>query len=165
MFLLGWAVRSGSTAVDDWFFSYSRTPVRWLQYLVDPPLLAIVVVIFVAVAVSQRRWGLAATVVLAPAIGVVLANLLKQLFRRPIEGVFAYPSGHATFAVTVLGMAVVVAGVARWAVLIAIAWGLLSMVGVGATFHYFTDTVGGLLLGTSVVCVAALVLGRVAHRT
>ena len=30
----------------------------------------------------------------------------------------------------------------------------------GVTFHYFTDTVGGVLLGTSIVCVAALVARR-----
>ena len=29
------------------------------------------------------------------------------------------------------------------------------MVGVGVTFHYFTDTVGGVLFGTAIVCVAA----------
>ena len=33
---------------------------------------------------------------------------------------------------------------------------LLGMLGQGVTYHYFTDTVGALLLGTAVVCVAAL---------
>jgi hypothetical protein len=33
----------------------------------------------------------------------------------------------------------------------------LVMLGVGVTFHYFTDTVGGLLLRSAVVCLAALV--------
>ena len=31
------------------------------------------------------------------------------------------------------------------------------MIGQGVTYHYFTDTVGALLLGSAVVCVAALV--------
>ena len=30
------------------------------------------------------------------------------------------------------------------------------MIGQGVTYHYFTDTVGALLLGSAVVCVAAL---------
>jgi hypothetical protein len=42
-------------------------------------------------------------------------------------------------------------------VLIAVGYIALAMVGVGATFHYFTDTVGGVLLGTSIVCIGALV--------
>ena len=33
---------------------------------------------------------------------------------------------------------------------------LLGIVGQAVTYHYFTDTVGALLLGTAVVCVAAL---------
>jgi membrane-associated phospholipid phosphatase len=36
----------------------------------------------------------------------------------------------------------------------------LAMVGVGSTFHYFTDTIGGMLLATSIVCIAALVARR-----
>jgi len=32
----------------------------------------------------------------------------------------------------------------------------LAMLGVGITFHYFTDTVGGLLLATAILCVAAV---------
>jgi membrane-associated phospholipid phosphatase len=39
------------------------------------------------------------------------------------------------------------------------------MIGQGVTYHYFTDTVGGVLLGTAIACVAALTLGRAPHRT
>jgi membrane-associated phospholipid phosphatase len=165
MVVLGLAVRHGSTAVDDWFQNYRHSPVRWLQWLMDPPLIALVLVVCVASAVSRRRWHLATAVVIAPAIGVVLARLLKVLFDRQKGAGLAYPSGHTTFAVIVLGMAVLVAGAALWAVLIAIAWCIFGMLGVGVSFHYFTDTVGGLLLGTSIVCVAALILRRVPHRT
>jgi hypothetical protein len=62
-------------------------------------------------------------------------------------------------------MVVLATGVALWAVLVAIPFGLLGMIGQGVTYHYFTDTVGGVLLGTAIVCVAALTLGRAPHRT
>jgi hypothetical protein len=39
------------------------------------------------------------------------------------------------------------------------------MVGVGITFHYFTDTVGGLMLGSAIVCVVALTSGQAPRRT
>jgi hypothetical protein len=52
-------------------------------------------------------------------------------------------------------MAVLIAGVAWWALLVAIAFCLLGMVGEAVTYHYFTDTLGALLLGTAMVCVAA----------
>jgi membrane-associated phospholipid phosphatase len=166
MLLLGWAVGRGSTAVDDWFQGLRHSPVRWLQFLADPWALAIVLVGCVAIAVARRQWYLAAAAVLAPAVAIVLARLFKLLFERQKgRGIFAYPSGHTTFMVVVLGMAIIVAGIALWAVLVAVAWCVLAMVGVGVTFHYFTDTVGGLLLGTAVVCLAALILRRVPHRT
>jgi hypothetical protein len=60
----------------------------------------------------------------------------------------------------VLGLFILVAGGAWWAVLIAVTYVALAMVGVGSTFHYFTDTVGGALLGASIVWVAALVARR-----
>ena len=167
MLLLGWAVGKGSTPVDNWFQEFHHSPIRWLQLLAWPQATAAVLVACVAIAVSRRQWYLAATLVLAPLVGIVLARLSKLLFERQKgQGdIFAYPSGHTTFMVVVLGGAILVAGVARWAVLVAIGWTLLAMVGVGVSFHYFTDTVGGLLLGTAVVCVAALILGRAPHRT
>ena len=166
MLLLGWAVGRRSTAVDDWFQSYRHSPARWLLFFTDPRVLAVVLVVGAAVAVSRRRWQLATAVVLAPAVAIVLARLFKQLFERQKgSGAFAYPSGHTTFMVTVLGMAVLVAGGALWAVLVAFAWCLLGMVGQAVTYHYFTDTVGALLLSTGVVCVAALTSAHAPHRT
>ena len=64
-----------------------------------------------------------------------------------------------------MGMVVLVAGGALWAVLVAVACCLLGMVGQAVTYHYFTDTVGALLLGTAIVCVAALASGHAPHRT
>ncbi len=112
----------------------------------------------VAVALYLRRWRLVLVMVASPAIGIVLARLLKELFGRENDGAFAYPSGHTTAAVIVMGMIVLVAGGALWAVLVAVTVSLLAMIGQGVTYHYFTDTVGGVLLGTAVVCMAALVV-------
>jgi membrane-associated phospholipid phosphatase len=167
MLMLGWVVGKGSTPLDNWFQGFHHSAIRWLHLLAYPPLIALVLIGCVAIAVSRRQWYFAASAVLAPAGGVALARLLKQLFerRKGHDDIFAYPSGHLTFTVIVLGIAILLAGASRWAVLVAVAWILLAMVGVGVSFHYFTDTVGGLLLGTAIVCVAALISGRAPHRT
>jgi membrane-associated phospholipid phosphatase len=166
MLLLGWTVGRHSTALDDWFQSHRDSRAHWLLLLMDARLIGVVLVASVAVAVSRRRWDLTAAVVLAPAAALVLARLFKQLFERQKGiGAFAYPSGHTTVAVVVLGMAVLIAGVAWWAVLVAVAYCVLGMVGLGVSYHYFTDTIGGLLLGTAIVCVAALTSRHVPHRT
>ncbi len=81
--------------------------------------------------------------------------MLKRVIGRMKGDGLAYPSGHTTTVVIVMGMLVLLAGAAWWSVLVAAVVSLLGMIGQGVTYHYFTDTVGALLLGSAVVCVAA----------
>jgi membrane-associated phospholipid phosphatase len=158
MVLLGWAVRKGSTPIDDWFHLYQGNDADWLLYFTDPKVLAVVVLATLAVALYRRQWRMAIATAVCPLIGAGLARLLKPLFGREKSGAFAYPSGHSTTVVVVMGMLVLVAGAALWAVLVAVAFALLGMLGQAMSYHYFTDTVGALLLGTAIVCVAAWVV-------
>ena len=164
MLLLGWAVGTGSTSVDDWFHQYGLGPAKRLLFFTDPQVLAVLLAGCAVVALYQRRWRLAAATVLSPPIGIALVQLLKRLFGRQSDGALAYPSGHTTTMVVILGMVVLVARVALWAVLVAVGYCALGMIGQAVTYHYFTDTVGALLLGTAIVCVAALI-GTRPHRT
>ena len=160
MILLGRAVWSSSTPLDDWFHGFGHTPVRILAIFASPLLL---LAIWLAVVGSGFVSAVVAVRVRRPAVppaAYVLVQLIKPLFGRYEDGFFAYPSGHITLTTVVLGLCVLMAGGALWAVLIAVGYIALAMVGVGATFHYFTDTVGGVLLGTSIVCIAALVARR-----
>jgi membrane-associated phospholipid phosphatase len=155
MVLLGLAVGKGSTGLDDWFLRLRHSPAQWLLFFTDPWVLAPLLTAFVTVALYQRRWRLAVVAATFPPAAYVLVQLIKRLFGREKGGVLAYPSGHTTVMVVVLGMVVLVAGAALWVKLVAAAACLLGMVGQGVTYHYFTDTVGALLLGTAIVCVAA----------
>jgi membrane-associated phospholipid phosphatase len=158
MAALAWAVGPRSTGLDDWFHRFFHTPLRQLLVFTNPLLLAYLIGLGVIVAACTRRWRLAVVMVAAPILGVASARLLKQLFGRESDGVLAYPSGHTTAAVIIAGMLVLLAGAALWSVLAAVAYVVLAMIGQGVTYHYFTDTVGALLLGSAVVCVAALFL-------
>jgi membrane-associated phospholipid phosphatase len=155
LLVLGWAVGKGSTPVDDWFLRQRHSPAKWLLSFTDPWVLAPVLMGVVVVALYQRRWRLAAVAMACPPVAVVLVQLPKRLFDRDKGGGLAYPGGHTTVAVVVFGMMLLAAGAALWAVLVAAASVVLGMVGQGVTYHYFTDTVGALLLGTALVCVAA----------
>ena len=156
MLLLGWVVGHGSTPLDDWFHEFRRTPARRLLFFTDPAVLAIVLAAGVGVAMYLRRWRLVVVMVASPLVGIVLARVLKQVFGRENDGALAYPSGHTTVAVIVMGMIVLAAGGALWAVTVAAVFSLLAVLGQAVTYHYFTDTVGAVLLGTAVVYVAAL---------
>ncbi|MBS1695298.1 MAG: phosphoesterase PA-phosphatase [Actinobacteria bacterium] len=156
MLVLGWAVGPGSTRLDDWFLTRNG-PAAWLLTATDPVLLVAVTLAAAGVAAARRRWPLAVLVVVAPLVAIAASRLLKEAFARRLDEGLAYPSGHATAVVVVTGMAVLVSGGRWWAVALAAAMSAAGMVGLGLTYHYFTDTVGGLLLGTAVVGVAAQV--------
>lgn len=107
----------------------------------------------------RRRWRQAAVIAVTPLVAVGVARLAKRLFGRLNDGELAYPSGHTTLAVVVLGLAVLAAGVATWAVVAAVVAAALGVLGQGFTYHYFTDAVGAVFLGTALVCVAAWAAG------
>jgi membrane-associated phospholipid phosphatase len=150
--------------LDDWFHQHGRH-VRYLMFLANPWLLASVVLATLAVTLYRRQYRLAVAAAVCPLLAMGLARLLKPVFGRERGLAYAYPSGHTATFVVVMGMVVLVAGAALWAVLVAVVYCLLAILGVGVSFHYFTDTVGGLLLGTAIVCVAALTSGHAPHRT
>jgi membrane-associated phospholipid phosphatase len=157
MVLLGWAVGAGSTPIDDWFQRARGSVLDWLLFFTDQRTVAVILLGALALAVYRGRWLLAALVVVTPVAAVWLSRVFKDWFGREKGGAVAYPSGHTTVMVVVLGMAILVAGARLWIVLVAIVWALLGMLGQAVTYHYFTDAVGGLLLGSSLVCVAAVV--------
>jgi type IV secretory pathway VirB2 component (pilin) len=154
---LGLAVGKGTTPLDAWS---TRTGEQYpllgrLLFFTDGRVVFVAWAIVLAATLFRRRWRLAAVVVATPLVAVAAARLFKQLFGRLSDGVLAYPSGHTTLAVVVLGLAVLTAGVAVWSVAAAAVLAVLGLLGQAFTYHYFTDTVGAVLLGTSLVCVAA----------
>lgn len=168
MGLLGWAVGPNSTPVDDWFLRFGDSvgaDRRWLLVFVQPELLAAVGICCLGVALLRRHWSLAVAVVLCPVLSIVLARVFKQLWGRELDGALAYPSGHAAALTAVAGMAIVVLGASLWVVVAAVSVTLIGALGVGLTFHYFTDAVGALLLSSAVVCAAALVVRRLPAQT
>ena len=157
MALLGVVVGKGSTVVDDWFTStgHHNPFLDRLLFFTDPQVLAVVLLGALLVAAYRRRWRLAAVIAMTPLVAVTAARLFKRVFGRESGGGLAYPSGHTTLAVAVLGMVVLAAGAAAWAVAIALAWSVLAALGQAFTYHYFTDTVGAALLTTALLCLAA----------
>lgn len=161
MVLLGLAVGKGSTPVDDWFIDFGRThrSVHALLHFTDGRLVVALFAVTLVVALHRRRWRLAAVVVVTPAVALAVERVSKPLFGREKDGALAYPSGHVALTVVVTGMAVLVAGGALWAIVAAVAVSVLGLLGQAFTYHYFTDTVGAVCLGTALVCAAALATG------
>jgi membrane-associated phospholipid phosphatase len=169
MLLLGWAAGKGSTTVDDVFLQDAHDVVgerpSWLLVFTDWWLLGPVLVACLGVALCRRLWRVAAVVAICPFVAIEIDEALKRLFERHNGQYLEYPSGHTALAVAVMGMVVLVTGGRLWAVTAAVAVSLLAMLGeIGCGYHYFTDTVGAVLLATALVCIAARLAGGV-HAT
>jgi hypothetical protein len=157
MVLLGLIVGRHSTSVDDWFIRTGRAEPYLGRLLIftDPRVVFTLWVITVGVELYRRRWRMVALIVATPVVALIAERVCKPLFGRDKAGGLAYPSGHTALTVVVLGLAVLVAGGAAWAVVSAAVFALLALLGQSFTYHYFTDTIGALFLATALVCLAA----------
>jgi undecaprenyl-diphosphatase len=121
-----------------------------------------------------RRAGDAALVVLAPLFATILAEwLLKPWVGRTLEGDFSFPSGHTCRLAALVVALVLVAGrlgFRRWVVGVVAALGIAAVAAVGAAmvaagYHYATDTVAGVLVGSAVALLTVLVVDLVGSRS
>lgn len=155
MTLLGLVVGTGTTPLDSWFTDAgTEHPVLGrLLFFTDPRVLAVLLGSALVVALVRRRWLLAVVAAVLPFVGVAGSRLLKHVFGREKGEMLAlaYPSGHVTTTVVVVGVLVIALGLPTWAVVAAALWTVPAMLGQAFTHHYFTDTVGAVLLATSLL--------------
>lgn len=159
--MVGLAVGKGSTPVDDWFQELGRRhpELKYLLVASDGRMLMAVSAVVVVTALVQRRWRLAVITAVTPLAGVLAARLGKTVFGRVKEGGLCYPSGHTTVTVVVVAMMVLLVGVTVWAVVAAAVFMALAVIGQAVSYHFFTDALGALLLGSALVCLAVSVAG------
>lgn len=161
MVVLGLGVRDGATPVDAWLQQARGGPLEWLTLFTGAATSQAVLLAAVVVALYRRRWALIPVIVVLPLVAVWASGALKPLFGRFKEGALAYPSGHTTAMVVVIGVLVLAIGARRWLLWAAAVFVTLGVLGQSVSYHYLTDAVGALLLGTSLVCGAAAPLRRI----
>ena len=164
MVLLGLGVRDGATPVDAWMQQARSGPLGSLLFFTDFRTLQTLLAATVTVAMVRKLWLLVPLALATPALGVLSTETLKPLFGRLHGAALAYPSGHTTAMVVALGMLILAVGARRWLVWAAVVFAALGILGQAVTYHYFTDAVGSVLLGASLVCIAAVILRSLRRR-
>lgn len=157
MVLLGLGVRDGATPVDAWMQQARGGPLGALLFFTDYRTAQLLLAATVAVALFRKLWLLVPLALATPLLGVASTETLKPFFGRFKGEALAYPSGHTTAMIVVLGMLILALGARRWLVWAAVAFAALGILGQAVSYHYFTDAVGSVLLGSSLVCIAAVV--------
>jgi undecaprenyl-diphosphatase len=151
-------------------FSGSRGVLPWLALPGSTiPLIAVSVAIAVGCLIARRPNGVALALTAVPVTAFLNDTVLKHLIGRTHLGQLSFPSGHTASAMTlatVLGVLLHDPG--RWAtarviraapVVAACAVTAFVAAGViGLRWHYFTDTVGGVALGTGTVLALAFLI-------
>jgi membrane-associated phospholipid phosphatase len=154
-------------------FSGHRGVLPWLALPGSTiPLIAVSVAIAVGCLIARRRNGAVLAVTAVPVTAFLDDRVLKHLVDRTHFGQLSFPSGHTASAMTlatVLGVLLhdparrPATRVAR-AALMAVACAVTALVAVGVIglrWHYFTDTVGGVALGTGTVLMLAFLIDLV----
>ncbi|MFD0020599.1 phosphatase PAP2 family protein [Streptomyces sp. NPDC058382] len=137
----------------------------------DPATLRCLVVLLTAWLLHRRAWRLAAWSAVTAVAGAVTGLLVKTVVERarpsladPVAQApgFSFPSGHAMTATTSLAVMLLVLLPMAPRAGRALCWivAVVSVVGVGFTrvalgVHWFSDVVGGWLLGLAVVASTA----------
>jgi membrane protein DedA with SNARE-associated domain len=187
--LVGEAVTApGTPRVDRWAFdiadSLRMDPLASLAKAVTAlgsfAAMAIATLLTAGWALVRRRPIDALALIAGAALAYALLHILKAHYDRPRPPAplvatenSSYPSGHATYVVSLVACAtVLVRGGAGWATRIAavtVATIVVAAVAVTRVYlhaHYVTDVIGGVALGTaiySLLGVLALFAGRVRH--
>lgn len=164
MVLLGLGVGDGATPMDAWMQQARGGPLGSLLLFTDYRTVQALLLAAVVVSLYRRMWALVPVIVVVPIVAVWAARALKPIFGRLKDEGLAYPSGHTTAMVAVLGMLILAIGVRRWLLWAVAVFATLGILGQSVTYHYFTDAVGAVLLGTSLVCLTAAGLRRLRLR-
>ena len=128
MVLLGLGVRNGATPIDGFFQQAHNSPLSSLLFFTDYRTANTLVAATVLTALYRRLWLLVPLAVVVPYLAVHATEMLKPWFGRMKEEGLAYPSGHTTAIIAVLGMLILAAGARRWLVLAAVVFAVLGMV-------------------------------------
>jgi undecaprenyl-diphosphatase len=144
---------------------------KGVTFLGTWPAVAIIAGLTAVWAAARRRWIDAAALVAGVALSPLALHAAKAAYDRPrpAGGVVdtmlsAYPSGHATYAVTWVACALVLVRAGTgWAVrfaAVAVAIGLVGAVALTRVYlgaHWLTDVLGGVALGVAVWSVVGCV--------
>ncbi len=136
-----------------------------------------VVVVGISLLVMQRWWPLFG-LVFVTALGGLLSEGLKLIFRRerPIEkvipaGGYSFPSGHAFAATVFFGYLIYLAWkmirppLWRWLAILA-SFMMILLIGGSRVYlnvHYFSDVVAGILSGAAWLVAGILIINYVEH--
>jgi hypothetical protein len=136
------------------------------------PVIASLFTLLLVATVTTRRWIWVALTVLGPALAIALTELVvKPLTDRGRGGHLLYPSGHMTAIVAVITVTYILLTTgkpARYHVLTGLTWLAAIIVAatglIGNREHFFTDTLGGMLVAIGAVLVTATALDAVGNR-
>jgi membrane-associated phospholipid phosphatase len=151
-------------------FSGHRGVLPWLALPGSTiPLITVSIAIAVGCLIARRPRGVVLAVTAVPVTAFLDDTVLKHLVGRTHLGQLSFPSGHTASAMTlatVLGVLLhdparrTATRLARTA-LVAVACAVTAVVAagvIGLRWHYFTDTVGGVALGTATVLTLAFLI-------